>query len=69
MIETCQIMDVLDSCKQQLEHSLSTFSVISWAACQDSNSSENSSTQQYEGFVHYGSSNQIQMGMLKCVLP
>ena len=33
--------DVLDACKQQLELSLSTVSVMSWAACSDSNSSEN----------------------------
>ena len=61
--------DVLDTSKQQLECSLSTVSVISWAACPDSNSSENSGTQQYEGFVHDGSSNQIRMGTLKRILP
>ena len=36
--------DVLDARKQQLERSLSTVSVISWAACPDSNRSENSGT-------------------------
>ena len=46
-----------------------TVSVISWAACPDSNRSENSCTQQYEGFVHDDSSNQIRMGTLKRVLP
>ena len=61
--------DVLDARKQQLERSLSTVSVISWAACPDSNRSENSGTQQYEGFVHDGSSNHIRMGTLKRVLP
>ena len=57
--------DVLDARKQQLERSLSTVSV---AACQDSNSSENSGAQQYEGFVHNGSSNQFRMGTLKHIL-
>ena len=61
--------NVLDARKQQLESSLSTDSVISWAACQDSNSSENPGAQQYEGFVHDGSSNQIRIGTSKCVLP
>ena len=50
--------DVLNTCKQQLECSLSTVSVISWAAYQDS-CAENSGSQQYEGFLHYGSYNQI----------
>ena len=54
--------DVLDARKQQLELRLSTVSVISWAACPDSNSSESSGTQQHEGFVHDGSSTQIHMG-------
>ena len=49
---------VLNACKQQLECGLSTVSVISWAACTDSGS-ENLGAQQYEGFVHDGSSNQI----------
>ena len=59
--------DVLDARKEQLESrcSLSTVAVISWAACPDSNCSENSGTQQYEGFLHDGSSNQIRMGTLK----
>ena len=61
--------DVLDARKQQLESKLSTVSLISWAACQDRNHSENSGTQQYEGFVHDGSSNQIRMGTLKRILP
>ena len=70
MIQTFhKFSDVLNTRKQQLEHSLSTVSVISWAACPDSNSSENSGTQQYEGFVHDGSSNKIRMGTLKRVLP
>ena len=51
-----------------MERGLSTVSVISWAACPDSGS-ENSGAQQYEGFVHDGSSNQIRMGSLKRVLP
>ena len=42
--------DVLDTCKQQQEHNLSTVSVILWAACQDSSCSENSGSQQCEGF-------------------
>ena len=54
--------DVFDVRKQQLERSLSTVSVISWAACPDSNRSENSGAQQCEGLVHVGSSNQIRMG-------
>ena len=54
--------------EQQLERGLSTVSVISWAVCRDSGS-ENSGAQQYEGFVHDGSSNQIRMGLLKHVLP
>ena len=49
---------VLNASKQQLECDLSTVSVISWAACNDSDS-ENAGAQQYEGFVHHGSSNQI----------
>ena len=60
--------EVLNARKQQLERGLSTVSVISWAACSDSGS-ENSGVQQYEGFVHDGSSNQIRMGLFKRVLP
>ena len=60
--------DVSDAHKQQVERSLSTVSDISWAACPDSNRSENSGAQQYEGFVHDGSLNQIRMGTLKLVL-
>ena len=59
--------DVLNARKQQLERGLSTVSVISWAACPDSGS-ENSGAQQYEGFVHGGSSHQIRMESLKRVL-
>ena len=60
--------EVLNARKQQLERSHSTVSVILWAACPDSGS-ENLGAQLYEGFVHYGSSNQIRMGTLKHVLP
>ena len=60
--------EVLNARKQQLERGLSTVSVISWAACPDSGF-ENSGAQQYEGFVHDGSSNEIRMGSLKRVLP
>ena len=53
--------EVLNARKQQLERCLSTVSIISWPACPDSGS-ENLGAQQYEGFVHDGSSNQIRMG-------
>ena len=59
--------EVLNARKQQLVLGLSTVSVILWAACPDSGS-ENSGAQQYEGFVHGGSSHQIRMGSLKRVL-
>ena len=53
--------DVLDARKQQLEHSLSTVSVISWAAPQKLES-QLFRARRIEGFVHYGSSNRIQLG-------
>ena len=60
--------EVLNARKQQLDHSFTTVSVISWAACPDS-ASQNSGAQQYEGFMHDGPSNQIRMGSFKRVLP
>ena len=59
--------EVLNARKQQLVLGLSTVSVILWAACPDSGS-ENSGAQQYEGFVHGGSSHQIRLESLKRVL-
>ena len=65
MTETFQMSWML---KQQLESSLSTASVISWAACQESES-EQLGARKIEGFVHNGSSNQIRLGCLKLMLP
>ena len=62
MIQTFhKFSDVLNTRKQQLEHSLSTVSVISWAAPQKLES-QLFRARRIEGFVHYGSSNRIQLG-------
>ena len=60
--------EVLNAHMQLLERCLSTASVISWAACPDSDSA-NSGAQQIQGFVHDGSYKQIWMGLSKRVLP
>ena len=52
------LSDILNARKQQLERSLSTVSVISWAACQESES-DHLGSRRVEGFVHDGSSNRI----------
>ena len=60
--------DFLNACKQQMERSLWTVSVISWAACQKSES-EHLGARRVAGFVHDSSSNRIRLGCLKRVLP
>ena len=60
--------DVLNAHKQQLQRSLSTVSVISWAASPKSES-EYLGARRIEGFVHDGSSNRIRLGCLKRVMP
>ena len=59
--------DVLNARKQQLECSLSTVSIISWAASQKSES-QHLGARRIEGFVHDGSSKQIRLGCLKRVM-
>ena len=50
--------DILNASKQQLEHSLSSVLVISWAACQESES-EHFGSQSVKCFVQDCSSNRI----------
>ena len=59
--------DVLNARKKQLVRSLSTVSVISWAASQKSES-QHLGARRIEGFVHDGSSKQIRLGCLKRVM-
>ena len=60
--------EVLNARKKQLERSLSTVSVISWAASQKSES-QHLGARRIEGFVHDGSSNHIRLGCMKRVMP
>ena len=60
--------DVLNARKKQLVRSLSTVSVISWAASQKSES-QHLGARRIEGFVHYCSSNQSRLNCLKRVMP
>ena len=50
--------DVLNTSKQQLEHSLSIVSVISWAASQKSES-QHLEARRIEGFVHNWAQTQL----------
>ena len=62
--------DILNARKQQLETlaSISTVSIISWAASQKSES-QHLGARRIAGFVHDGSSNPIRLGCLKREMP